>query len=133
MRILLTGGTGVVGPATVSELVARGHTIRLLSRHAVEESRQWPAGVRALDGSVTEPDSIRGAADGCAAVIHMAAVVTESGDATFERVNVEGTRNVVREAERAGAVRLLYIARSAATAYASRCRSTIGLPMGPTG
>lgn len=117
----------------MSELVARGHSIRLLSRRAVQESRQWPAGVEALDGSVTKPDFIRGAADDCAAVIHMATVVTESGDATFERVNVEGTRNVVREAERAGAVRLLYIARSAATAYASRCRSTIGLPMGPTG
>lgn len=49
VRILLTGGTGVVGPATVSELVVRGHTIRLLSRHAVKESRQWPAGVEALD------------------------------------------------------------------------------------
>lgn len=114
MRVLLTGGTGVVGPATVSELVGRGHTIRLLSRHAVEESRQWPSGVAALDGSVTEPESIRGAAEGCAAVIHMAAVVTESGDATFERVNVEGTRNVVLEAERAGAARLLYVSSQGA-------------------
>ncbi|MGI8509225.1 MAG: NAD(P)H-binding protein [Gemmatimonadaceae bacterium] len=93
----------------MSELVARGHTIRLLSRHAVRESPQWPAGVEALDGSVTEPASMRGAADGCAAVVHMAVVVTQSGEATFQRVNVEGTRNVVREAERAGgvAIRLL--------------------------
>lgn len=119
MRILLTGGTGVVGPGTVSEPVARGHTIRLLSRHAVQESRQWPIGVEALDGSVTKPDSIRSAADGCAAVIHMAAVVTEPADATFERVNVEGTRHVVREAERAGAVRLLYISSLGADRGAS--------------
>lgn len=85
----------------------------------MEESRQWPAGVEALDGSVAEPDTIRGAAHGCAAVIHMAGVVTESGNATFERVNVEGTRNVVREAERAGAVRLVYISSLGADRGAS--------------
>lgn len=68
---------------------------------------------------MAEPDTIRGAADGCAAVIHMAGVVIESGNATFERVNVEGTRNVVREAERAGAVRLVYISSLGADRGAS--------------
>lgn len=123
MRILLTGGTGVVGSAAVAELLSRGHTVRLLSRHAKEESRQWPSAVEAMDGSVTDPGSIRGAADGCSAVIHMAAIVSESGrksgEATFEQVNVEGTRNVVHEAERAGAVRLVYISSLGADRGAS--------------
>lgn len=110
MRILVTGGTGVVGTATVTELLRRGHTVRLLSRHATEESRQWPSGVEPFDGSVSEPDAIRGAADGCAAVVHLAAIVAESPpEATFERVNVEGTRHVVAEAERAQVVRFIYV------------------------
>lgn len=109
----------MVGPPTVAELIRRGHTVRLLSRHATGESRQWPSGVEAVDGSVADADSLRGAADGCAAVVHMAAVVSETDRATFQQVNVEGTRNVVREAERAGAVRLVYISSLGADRGAS--------------
>jgi len=110
MRVLVTGGTGVVGTATVTELLRRGHTVRLLSRHATEESRQWPYGVEAWDASVADADAIRGAAEGCGAVVHLVAIVSESPpEATFERVNVQGTRNVVAEAERAQVVRLVYI------------------------
>lgn len=110
VQILLTGGTGVVGPATVTELLKRGHTVRLLSRHATDESRQWPAGVEAVNASVAEPDSVAGAAEGCDAVVHMAAIVAESPpEATFQRVNVDGTRVVIAEAERAGVGRLVYV------------------------
>lgn len=110
MRILVTGGTGVVGTATVTELLSRGHSVRLLSRHASSESRQWPGGVEPWDASVADAEDLRGAAADCAAVIHLAAIVTESPpSATFERVNVQGTRNVVAEAERARAVRFVYV------------------------
>lgn len=110
MRVLVTGGTGVVGTATVTELLRRGFTVRLLSRHASQESRQWPAGVEAWDASVADAETLRGAADGCAAVLHLAAVVAESPpEATFERVNVAGTRHIVAEAERAQVVRFVYV------------------------
>lgn len=99
-----------MGTATVTELLRRGHTVRLLSRHASEESRQWAAGVEAFDASVADAAALRGAADGCAAVVHLAAIVSESPpEATFERVNVAGTRNVVAEAERAQIVRFVYV------------------------
>ena len=99
-----------MGTATVTELLRRGHTVRLLSRHASEESRQWPAGVEAFDASVADAEALRGAADGCGAVVHLAAIVSESPpEATFERVNVEGTRNIVAEAERAQIVRFVYV------------------------
>ncbi len=110
MRILVTGGTGTVGEATVTELARRGHQVRLLSRHATEEAEAWPFGVEGVDADVADPAQVRGAADGCDAVLHMAAVVKESPPAaTFQRVNVEGTRNVLAEAARAGARRLVYV------------------------
>ena len=53
---------------------------------------------------------VRGAADGCEAVIHLTAIVAESPpESTFEKVNVDGTRNLVREAERAGVRRFVYV------------------------
>ena len=110
MRVLVTGGTGVVGRATVDELLARGHDVRLFSRHAQDDVREWPHRVEPYPGDVSNEVEVRGAADGCDAVIHLTAVVTESPpDVTFEKVNVLGTRHIVREAEKAGVKRFIYV------------------------
>jgi uncharacterized protein YbjT (DUF2867 family) len=110
MHILVTGGSGVVGAGTVTELLRRGHQVRLLARHADSDARQWPTGVTPIIGDVADADSIAGAADGCDAVLHVAGIVEESPPAaTFERVNVNGTRNVCSEAERAGVKRLVFV------------------------
>jgi len=110
MRILVTGGSGVVGVGTVTELVRRGHEVRLLARHAREDARQWPSGVAPHEGDVTDPASITGAAEECDAVLHIVGIVEESPPAvTFERVNVGGTRNMLAEAQRAGTRRFVYV------------------------
>jgi NADH dehydrogenase len=110
MKILVTGGTGAVGAGAVTALVKRGHDVRLLSRHAEHDARRWPTGVESWPGDVADAESIRGSADECDAVLHLVAIVDESPPkATFERVNVKGTRNVVLEAERAGVPKLVFV------------------------
>ncbi|HKG96092.1 MAG TPA: DUF1990 family protein [Gemmatimonadaceae bacterium] len=110
MKILVTGGTGVVGEAAVTALLAHGHRVRLLSRKASGDSRQWPDNVEAHDGNVADAQSVRGSADGCDAVLHIAGIVDEQPpEVTFERVNIGGTRNMVAEAQRAGARRFVYV------------------------
>lgn len=109
MKVLVTGGTGVVGRSTVTALIQRGHVVNLLSRNARRDAKQWPHGVHPLPANIAEPATIAGGADGCDAVLHLTAIVDESGANTFERVNVEGTRNVMREAERAGVRRFIYV------------------------
>ena len=120
MQILVTGGSGVVGVGTVTELLRRGHTVRLLARHADDDARQWPAGVSPLKGDIADAASIAGAADGCDAVLHVAGIVEESPpETTFQRVNVEGTANVCAEAERAGVSRLVFVSSLGAPEGAS--------------
>ena len=109
MRVLVTGGTGVVGASAVTALVQRGHHVSLFSRHATRDAERWPHSVQAIAGSVTNPKSLAGAADGCDVVLHCTGIVDESGSETFTSVNVEGTRNVLAEAERAGAGRFIYL------------------------
>jgi len=109
MRVLVTGGTGVVGTGTVTELVRRGHDVILASRHAAHDVRQWPSGVTAWPGDVARAPSIAGAADGCEVVLHMVGIVDESDDATFEQVNVQGTANMIAEAERAKVGRFIFV------------------------
>ena len=109
MKILVTGGSGVIGEGLIPELLSRGHRVRLLSRHAAEDVRQWPD-VEPFEGNVADEPSVRGAADGCDAVLHIAGIVAEQPpDATFASINVGGTRNMVAEAQRANARRFVFI------------------------
>lgn len=120
MKVLVTGGTGVVGRGTVTELLSRGHEVVLLARHAKEDARQWPSGVTPHQGDVSKAASIHGAATGCEVVLHMVGIVEESGGATFDAVNVQGTANMLAETTRAGITRFIYV-------------SSLGAPEGESG
>jgi uncharacterized protein YbjT (DUF2867 family) len=110
MKVLVTGGTGLVGRSAVDHLLEMGHTVRLLSRSAADDALEWAAGVEPFAGSVSDAAAVQGAAEGCGAVLHVAGIAVEiPPEATFRRVNVEGTRNVAREARRAGVGRFVYV------------------------
>lgn len=110
MRVLVTGGTGVVGRPAVERLVARGHTVRLLSRHAAHDARDFDEGVEGADGDVGDPATLVGAADDCDAVLHIAGIISEDPpEVTFQKVHVDGTRNLIAESERAGVRRFVYV------------------------
>jgi nucleoside-diphosphate-sugar epimerase len=116
MRVLVTGGTGVVGQAIVTELLKRGDSVRLLSRNADEGARQWPrksgarAGVESWPASISDHAELKGCAEECDLVLHVAGIVEESPpQVTFENTNVEGTRAILREAERAKVGRFIYV------------------------
>ena len=110
MRILVTGGTGVVGEAAVEALVEHGHEVRLFSRNAEKDVEQWPDVVEAMPGDVGNAAQVKNAAEECDAVVHVVGIVAETPpEVTFDRINVQGTINVVREAQRAKVKRFIYI------------------------
>jgi uncharacterized protein YbjT (DUF2867 family) len=109
MKLLVTGGTGMIGEGVIPRLLGAGHDVRILSRGASEDARQWPEHVEAFPADVADAASLRGAADGCHAVVHIVGIAKETGDKTFAAINVEGTRNILAEAERAGAARFIFI------------------------
>ena len=120
MKVLVTGGTGVVGQAVVPELLRAGHTVRVLSRDADEFCKQWPDGVEAWPAAITEQGELRGCAEGCDLVVHLAGIMEESPpEETYETVNVEGTRTIVREAERCKVGRFIYVSSLGADAGTS--------------
>lgn len=108
MKILITGGTGVIGNAVVEALSERGHSLRVLSRHADDADKT--DNIEYWKASVTDPAALAGAAADCDVVLHIAGIVAESPpEITFEAVNVEGTRNVVREADINAVRRFIYL------------------------
>jgi farnesol dehydrogenase len=108
MKVLLTGGTGFLGKNVARRLAAAGHSLRLLARKGSDLSR-LPADIEVARGDVTDASSFSRAAQGCDAVMHMAALVKMwvPDREEFDRVNVEGVRNAIAAA-RAAHARLVY-------------------------
>lgn len=107
-RIFITGGGGFVGSNLRRAL--SGRPLRLLVRNRSEPaSLADGADVELVEGDVTDPVSLRGAMDGCEAVIHLVAIISEQGGATFDGVIRRGTENVVAAAQEAGVRRFLHM------------------------
>jgi NADH dehydrogenase len=59
---------------------------------------------------VSEPERLQGAAQGVDVILHVAGIVAEDPpESTFQSVNVDGTKNMIREAERARVGRFIYV------------------------
>jgi NADH dehydrogenase len=106
VKVLVTGATGFVGPAVANAIVDAGHEVRVLER----KSGSWSkAGIRcqeAVQGDMTDPDSLRRAAEGREVVVHLVAIRQGRPD-QFQRIMVEGTRSLIAAAKEAGAGRFV--------------------------
>jgi uncharacterized protein YbjT (DUF2867 family) len=106
LKVLITGGTGFVGPAVANAIVDAGHELRVLER----EPGSWKqAGIRcqeAVQGDVTDADTLRPAVQGIDVVVHLVAIRQGKPEA-FQRVMVEGTRNLLGASKDAGVRRFV--------------------------
>lgn len=105
MRIAITGGTGFVGRHLAERLLADGHEVVIVARHVREQSGIRGT-VRGVASDLSDVDVLTGAFAGCDAVAHCAGINREIGTQTYQRVHIEGTRNVVEAARRAGVRRI---------------------------
>jgi uncharacterized protein YbjT (DUF2867 family) len=106
MTVLVTGGTGFIGPHVVHALRARDTPVRALVRDPARASRLVAWGAELAAGDVTDPASLAAACDGVDAVVHLVAII-KGGRDDFERVMAQGTRNVVAAARDAGVHRFV--------------------------
>jgi uncharacterized protein YbjT (DUF2867 family) len=120
MRVLVTGGSGVIGEGLIPQLLERGHQVRLLTRGASSAASEWPDTVESFAADVTRPEQLVGAAKDCDAVVHISGIVAEDPpDYTFARVNVAGTQHLLAECARQGLPRFVFISSLAAERGAS--------------
>jgi uncharacterized protein YbjT (DUF2867 family) len=106
MTVLVTGGTGFIGPHVIHALRARDLAVRALVRDPAKASRPAAWGVDLVRGDVTDPASLRDACTGVDAVVHLLAIIT-GRPADFERVMAQGTRDLVAAAADAGVRRIV--------------------------
>jgi NADH dehydrogenase len=100
VRVLVTGGTGFVGPHVVRAIQDAGHDVRALVR-----SGSVPGAERA-QGDMTDADSLGRAVQGVDAVVHLVAI-RQGREEQFQRIMVDGTRDLLTAARDAGVGRFV--------------------------
>jgi NADH dehydrogenase len=106
VTVLVTGGTGFIGPHVVHALRARDIPVRALVRDPGRASRLTSWGAELATGDVTDRVSLSAACEGVDAVVHQVAIIKGSKQA-FESIMEQGTRNVVAAAQEAGVRRFV--------------------------
>ena len=106
MRVLVTGGRGLLGEAVVSELTRRGHQVTSFQRSSAGARPH----VSEILGDVSDAEAVVEAMAGQEGVVHLAARVSMTGSwRDFLRVNVEGTRHVIDAAQAGGVSRFVHV------------------------
>ena len=79
MTVLVTGAAGYVGREVVAALVGSGRDVRALVHRSQGDP---PEGVEHVHGDVTDAESLRAAAEGCEAIVHLVAILNGSSAPT---------------------------------------------------
>lgn len=107
---LVTGATGHIGNVLVRGLLERGEKVRALILPG--ESRESIQGldVEAVEGDILNLDSFFASLRGVRGIFHLAGVISimPGSNEFVHKVNVDGTRNVLRAAKKAGIQKLVY-------------------------
>jgi nucleoside-diphosphate-sugar epimerase len=107
--VFVTGATGVLGRATIPQLLASGHTVRALSRGEANDAAIRALGADPVRADLFDPDSLVRAVAGADAVLHLATRIPSSSDmrrrsawVENDRIRAEGTKNLVDATLKAG-------------------------------
>jgi uncharacterized protein YbjT (DUF2867 family) len=106
-RVLVVGGTGMLGGQVVSELLARGKRVRALVRPTSDAKRLESNGVEIARGDMMDPASLLQAMDGADAVVSTAAGYTRHSKGDTDEIDIIGNQNLANAARRAGVNRFV--------------------------
>ncbi len=120
MKILVTGANGLLGHHVVMQLQRMNHEIRIILRGS-RDLYFDKTGIEIFNGSFTDYNSLKIAAEGCDAIIHIAAV-TATNLLRYEdyySVNTSGTANVIKVADEMNIKRLVFVSSANTIGYGS--------------
>lgn len=111
-RVLVTGATGFIGGRLTERLTTEHQArVRALVRNLDKADHLRSLGVEVVPGDITDSASLQHAVSDCPLIIHCAALIHDATVTSedFRRVNVAGTRNVLKAAVIAGAKTFIHL------------------------
>lgn len=117
--VLVTGASGFIGGHLARRLADRGHRVRVLVRENSDRSAFGDAAHDVVVGSLSDADSLERAVEGVTHVYNCAGMSADWGPwEDFRRANVDGPKNLVEAAARAGTVkRVLHLSTTDVYGY----------------
>jgi nucleoside-diphosphate-sugar epimerase len=113
--VFVTGATGVLGRATIPQLLASGYTVRALARGEANDVAIRTLGAEPVPGDLSDQDSLSRAVVGADAVLHLATRIPPNSQMRRrsawienDRIRADGTKNLVDAALEAGARVFIY-------------------------
>jgi UDP-glucose 4-epimerase len=114
-QVCITGGAGFIGSHLVEALLTHGAQVTVLDDFSSGSPENLPvgsSGLQIVEGSILDPEQLSAACKNASVVFHHAALVSvpESFERPeeYQRVNVEGTRQVLEHSRAAGVSRVVY-------------------------
>jgi dihydroflavonol-4-reductase len=110
MKCFVTGASGFLGANLIQALLARGHRVKALVRPGADERSLQGLQYERVTGDILDRQSLAHAMEGCDWCFHAAASyqLWMRNYAPMYAVNVEGTRNVLEAAGKAGCKKIVY-------------------------
>lgn len=121
MKILVTGANGLLGHHVVMQLQKANHDIRIILRGNPEIYFDI-TNIESVGGNFTDYESLKIAADGCDAIIHIAAVTSTNllHYQDYSEINVEGSATIIRVADELKINRIIFVSTANTIGYGSK-------------
>ena len=105
--VTLLGGAGFIGRELAARLIARGASVRVVSRHAPER-KVLPASVECIRGSIEDHATVERAVEGATAIFDLVGTTAAPSAAAFYALHRDAPQRLARAARRAGAARFIF-------------------------
>ncbi len=98
MTTVVTGATGFLGNALVTELVKRQQSVRILARSEKKARQQFGDAVTIVPGDITDVGQVQQAVDGATTIYHLAGCLYHPSIPAelYRQTHVEGTRTLLK-------------------------------------
>lgn len=131
-EVLVTGGNGFVGRHLIAALQDRGDRVRVLALDGEDATWLEERGVPVHRGDVRRAETLVAPMRGVEGVLHLAAMMDVWRPIEdYRAVNVAGTENVCRAAQRAGVRRLVHMSSTSVYGVGRRGPVHEGFPLAP--
>lgn len=110
MKVFLTGATGYIGANLALKLANAGYVVHALIRSPKKAKVIEHPNIKLFDGDILDVLSLKKAMSSCEAIFHLAAYasVWAKDPATYFKINVQGTKNILNVALELGIKKMVY-------------------------